>query len=337
MGRKLLADPDLPRKLAAGRRRAVRPCIYAYRCVGNVFLTRRVHCVVNPSTGREHELPVEAGRAARPRRVLVAGGGPAGLDAARIAAERGHAVTLFEASPRLGGAALVAGLVEEPIAELVAWLEGRVRELGVELRFGEALDAEGALRRGAQAVIVATGARRARPAAPGAGAAHVLDLAGLGAALRDGRLARGRVAIWGGGSLGLEIGEHLAARGAQLTILEEGTHFGAPLAPRGSGARSTRSARAARPSFPARASSRSSATPWSSATRTARRRASPPTTWCSPPRRARPVPRRGAQRARPRDACHRRLRRAGPPRARIPPGGGGGAGAVGGAGSGPPP
>jgi len=231
MGRKLLADPELPRKLAAGRRAAVRPCIYSYRCVGNVFLTRRVHCTVNPSTGREHELPVAPGRAARSRRVLVAGGGPAGLEAARIAAERGHAVTLFEASPRLGGAALVAGLVEEPIAELVAWLEGRVRELGVELRLGEKLDGEGALRCGADAAVVATGALRPRPAVPGAGAAHVLDLAGLAAALAGGRLAGARVAILGGGSLGLEIGERLAAEGARLAILEEGSHLGVPLAP----------------------------------------------------------------------------------------------------------
>jgi 2,4-dienoyl-CoA reductase (NADPH2) len=231
MGRKLLADPELPRKLAAGRPGAVRPCIYSYRCVGNVFLTRRVHCTVNPSTGREHELPVAAGRAARPRRVLVAGGGPAGLEAARIAAERGHAVTLFEDSSRLGGAALVAGLVEEPIAELVAWLEGRVRELGVELRLGEKLDAETALRCGADAAVVATGARRARPAVPGADAAHVLDLAALAAALVGGRLAGERIAILGGGSLGLEIGERLAAQGARLAILEEGSHLGAPLAP----------------------------------------------------------------------------------------------------------
>jgi 2,4-dienoyl-CoA reductase (NADPH2) len=231
MGRKLLADPDLPRKLAAGRRAEVRPCIYSYRCVGNVFLTRRVHCSVNPSTGREHELPVAPGRTERPRRVLVAGGGPAGLEVARVAAERGHAVTLFEASRQLGGAALVAGIVEEPIAELVAWLEARVRALGVELRLGERLTAEGAAGSGADTVVVATGARRTRPAAPGADAPHVLDLAGLAAALRDGRLGGGRVAILGGGSIGLEIGEHLAARGSGLAVLEESARFGAPMAP----------------------------------------------------------------------------------------------------------
>jgi 2,4-dienoyl-CoA reductase (NADPH2) len=240
MGRKLLADPELPLRLSAGRRAEARPCIYSYRCVGNVFLTRRVHCTVNPSTGREHELPVAPGPAARPRRVLVAGGGPAGLEVARIAAERGHAVTLFEASKRLGGAALVAGLVEEPIAELVAWLEGRVRALGVELRLGEALDAgaavealhaAGALRRGADAAVVATGAVRARPAVPGAGAAHVLDLAGLAAALSGDRLAGAQVAILGGGSIGVEIGERLAAAGARVALLAEGPRFGVPLAP----------------------------------------------------------------------------------------------------------
>jgi 2,4-dienoyl-CoA reductase (NADPH2) len=231
MGRKLLADPDLPRKLAEGRRSAARPCIYSYRCVGNVFLTRRVHCTVNPSTGREHELPVETEPASRRRRVLVAGGGPAGLEAARIAAERGHSVVLFEAAPRLGGAARVAGLVEEPIAELLAWLEGRVRALGVELRLGEPLDAERAERLGADAVLVATGARRARPALPGIDGERVLDLAALEEALRAERLASRRVAILGGGSIGLELGEHLAPRAARLAILEAGAQLGAPLAP----------------------------------------------------------------------------------------------------------
>lgn len=229
MGRGLLADPDLPRKLAGRARGAVRPCIYSYRCVGNVFLTKHVQCTVSASTGREHVLPHAVAPAARQRRVLVAGGGPAGLEVARLAAERGHAVVLCERARRLGGLALAAALVEPPIGDLLAWLEGRVRALGAEVRLGEAVEADTAARLAADAVVVATGARRPPPALPGVERALGLD--GLEAALRSGALARGAIAIVGGGSIGLELSARLAGPGRTVTVLEPGRRFGAPMAP----------------------------------------------------------------------------------------------------------
>ena len=161
--------------------------------------------------------------------MLVVGGGPAGLEAARVAAERGHAVVLCERARRLGGLALAAALVEPPIGALLAWLEGRVRALGVELRLGESVDAALALRLAPDAVVVATGARRAPPALPGAERALGLD--DLEAALRAGTLARGATAIVGGGSIGLELAGRLAGDGRPVTVVEAGRRFGAPMAP----------------------------------------------------------------------------------------------------------
>jgi 2,4-dienoyl-CoA reductase (NADPH2) len=137
MGRKLLADPELPNKLAASHETDVRPCIYSYRCVGNVFLTRGARCTVNPSTGREHDLPQQLEPAARARRILVIGGGPAGMETARIAAERGHQVTLLERESQLGGRARLAARIEPTIGDLLRWLEHRLEALGVDVRFGD--------------------------------------------------------------------------------------------------------------------------------------------------------------------------------------------------------
>ncbi len=271
MGRQLLADPALTAKLAAGRRREVRPCIYCYVCVAQPFFDRRVRCSVNPQLGYESEIddPERAPRAEQPGRVLVVGGGPGGMEAARVAALRGHDVTLFEKSGQLGGALRFAALVYEPNEWLLDWLELSAAEAGVEVRLNTVLDPGEAQRLGAEAVIIATGAARVRPDVAGIDLPHVFDgddlremLTGegdTGATKRlsvSGRIAArlGRasgmtsspsrlralshaylplgdhVVVLGGGLVGIELAAFLAQRGRSVTVLEEGDTFATEMA-----------------------------------------------------------------------------------------------------------
>jgi 2,4-dienoyl-CoA reductase (NADPH2) len=270
MARKLLADPELPNKLAEGRPQDVRPCIYCYTCVGSIFLNRATCCAVNPATGCEAEFEIDP--VERPRRVLVVGGGPAGMEAARVAALRGHRVTLCESRDRLGGTLFFSSLVYEVNGKLADWLEAQVRSLPIDLRLGRKVTPELVTELSPDLVLVAVGARREPPAIPGvdrknvlggddlrslvtggdgdgSGAAHKLSLRQravlgvgnlLGISERIG-LAREltrrwmplgkRVAVVGGGLVGVELAEFLVERGREVAVLEESKNFAAEMAP----------------------------------------------------------------------------------------------------------
>ncbi len=260
MGRKMLADPEIAKKLAEGRPEDVRPCIYCYVCVAQAFFDRRVKCAVNPVTANEVEM-AEAERtlAAVTKRVLVVGGGPAGMEAARVAALRGHRVTLWEKSRQLGGTLRFAALVYEPNERLLRWLETQMRKLPVDVKLGVEATPERVREWAPDAVLVATGARREALAVPGAQREHVFDgddlralLTGQDAstALKKLSLTRRlavmagratgvtrdpaklreaskaympvgkRVVVIGGGLVGVELAEFLGDRGRQVTVLE---------------------------------------------------------------------------------------------------------------------
>ncbi|WP_374482470.1 FAD-dependent oxidoreductase [Zoogloea sp.] len=267
MARKLLADPELPNKLIAGRPQDIRPCIYCYACVSQIFVNQRVKCAVNPLTGHEFETLIEP--AATARHVVVVGGGPAGMEAARVAALRGHRVTLVERSARLGGTLFFAGLAYAENGVLLDYLVEQVRRLPIEVRLNTAATPDLLRSLRADAVIVAAGAERNAPDIPGAEQDHVwsgdelrrlmtddradeiakrklsfaqraLMKAGSLAGVTDStdaiqNLSRlwmplGKsVAIIGGGLVGLELAEFLVDRGRRVTVLEEGPNLGREL------------------------------------------------------------------------------------------------------------
>ena len=225
MGRRLLADPELPNKLRDGVPDHVRPCIYQYRCIGNIFLNTHVACIANPLTAREGAPPPEFSRphtTQEPERILIIGAGPAGLDAAWRLAERGHFVTIQDAATQLGGRLSLAALADEHLSKMLNYLIGQVRRSNVELRLGQpaaAPDLEGFDR-----VVLATGADWSRPDIPGAENGNVLTLDDLTPwASGEMRLPDGPVAILGGGKAGLTLARLARSGGHEVTVIEE-TH-----------------------------------------------------------------------------------------------------------------
>ena len=218
MGRALLADPELPRKAAEGREGEIRPCIYCNQgCLGRIVKALRMRCSVNAAVGREGEYQLRP--TSRPRKVLIVGGGPAGLEAARVARLRGHEVILCERNDALGGQLLWASAApfKAEIRKFIHYLANEMTRLEVDVRLGEEVTARDVEQIAPDVVVIATGATPEIPEIPGLDRRDVLT---ANQVLAETHEIGERVIIAGGGQVGCETAEFLAQKGKKVTIVE---------------------------------------------------------------------------------------------------------------------
>lgn len=228
IGRGLIADPHLPRKVALGREEDITPCLYCMSCLDSLIISEEgMRCVVNAALGREREYELKPTEKAK--RVVVVGGGPGGMEAARVASLRGHKVTLFERERELGGQLLLATKppYKDTIDTFRRYLAEQVARLGVELRLGEEFTPELLADLRPEAIVLATGAVHFVPEIAGVEGKQVVLATQVLAGLPTGE----RVAVIGGELVGCETAEYLADQGKKVTIMRRGPELAQKLGP----------------------------------------------------------------------------------------------------------
>jgi NADPH-dependent 2,4-dienoyl-CoA reductase/sulfur reductase-like enzyme len=221
LGRPLVADPEMPNKLARGSRGEVQICLRCGWCSHTSVMGWPLSCTRNPFAGNEALLPVTP--ASRPRTVAVIGGGPAGMTAAWMAASRGHWVTLYDQGDHLGGALNTASLPvgkERFVKLLGGWLQQQVACTGVKVNLGEHVTDQMLRSIDADVIVIATGARPMRPAIPGIDQEHVMTAEDL---FWGRRPVHGRCVVLGAGLVGTEAADFVAEKNLaeSVTIVEK--------------------------------------------------------------------------------------------------------------------
>ena len=264
MGRKLLADPGLPNKILSGQEHLIRPCIYCYVCVSQIFINQPMMCAVNSQLGNEYRNENIIHTTADQKNILVIGAGPSGMEAARLLAMRGHHVEIWEKDKDIGGTVRVAALAYEPNGHLISYLKNSLTELGIKIKTNTLATTESIKIFKPDHVVVATGATRDAPDIKGKHLKHVFDgeqlkglLFGSDASvikklslfqqliLKIGRISQllrnvavlrflskvwmpisKKIIIIGGDLVGLELAEFLIERGRKVTVFEPSPSLG---------------------------------------------------------------------------------------------------------------
>lgn len=224
IGRSFLVDPHITKKYREGRLEEIRPCIACNDCVGMMFKGWRVHCVVNPVLGSEYLEPVRP--ASRSKRVVVIGGGPAGMECACVAAQRGHHVTLLEKTDRLGGLLLAAAkpaYKRREIEAVIRYYRVMMEKLGVTVQYGVEISGGLPEELRAETVVVATGAVPSRRGFPGS--EHTMTA--LDVLQGDAQWVGRDVVIIGASGVGLDVAMFLVQEnGRNVTVVEKTDRIG---------------------------------------------------------------------------------------------------------------
>ena len=267
MGRKLLADPYLPNKIDSGTVELIRPCIYCYICVSQIFINQPMCCAVNADLGKEHLDQNIICSSVNKKRMLVIGAGPSGMEAARLLGEQGHRVQIWDKEKDIGGTARVAALAYEPNGHLITYLKNSLDQLGIQIKLNTEATVANIVTVAPDQVIIATGAQRTAPEIEGNHLPHVFDgeemrgllfgtdkqaarklpwfsqlmmtagrwtqiLRSISAVRTLSKLwmpIKANVTIIGGDLVGLELAEFLIERGRKVRILEPSKTLGVNL------------------------------------------------------------------------------------------------------------
>jgi 2,4-dienoyl-CoA reductase (NADPH2) len=226
IGRGLLSDPELPKKAQEGRLEDIRICIACNTCMESIFRRGRVECLVNPTLGREKEMQLTP--ASPPKKVMVIGGGPGGLNVAWVAAKRGHEVHLYEKQANLGGQLILGSITsyKKELLSLIEYQKTQIRKFGVRCHMNFEVSLDTIKQEDPDVIILATGSSPVTPPVPGIDKPIVSTFIEV---FNGDKPSKRKTVVVGGGATGCEVALHLSENGCHVTIVEQLPKIGGQL------------------------------------------------------------------------------------------------------------